>query len=344
MRSSNMRYLRGFAQLTLAAVVATAWAAPSQTAQMLRAEATRLTEAKRGSEAIEALRKAVQESPDYVEAWTDLGNLLLAVPDYPAAAKAFSGALAVKPELGVARYNLAFALRKAGDFSRAAEAYKVYLARQPDDPDAWYGMAEALRGGGDALGAAESYDKYASLEKRTDRLAWVTKAREQAAELRAAMVAKERPKAAPPPTPAPSAQAPASPPTAIPPMQITASTGLESQKPKELALAIAEIKQSHFQAALDLLKPVALSQPDDPFINAALAAAYLGLKDAPRALALYQRAAAKAPSEAQGALALGIAEAARLVGDDDTAEAALEKAAASTEPAVRAHAVARLEE
>ncbi|MBI2373252.1 MAG: tetratricopeptide repeat protein [Deltaproteobacteria bacterium] len=323
------RWLKPFGALSLAVALdaSRAVAAPSAASMMLRAEATRLNEAKRPDDAIEALKQAVQDSPDFVEAWTDLGNLLLAKPDYPAAAKAFSGALAVKPELGVARYNLAFALRKAGDLPRAAETYKVYLARQPDDADAWYGLAESLRGNGDAFGAAEAYDKYAALEKRADREAWVQKAKDQAAALRASRVDPEKRPAPVPPPPAPS----------------NPTTKRASEKPKELLLAIDDLRARRFDAALVRLKPLALTLPEDPFVATALAGAYLGAGDSKRALALYQRALEKAPPEAKGAIALGLAEAARLEGDEDAAEAALETAKQSPNATVAREASARRE-
>ena len=75
-------------------------------------EGKRLLKERRHDDAILKLEQAVKLAPAYGEAWTELGNAYLEKQDFQSAIRAFGTALDVKPEQSVARYNLAFSLRK----------------------------------------------------------------------------------------------------------------------------------------------------------------------------------------------------------------------------------------
>lgn len=209
---------------------APAQAAPSLAAKTYYDEGVRLLKERRFEDAAKALRRAVSFSPDYTEAWVDLGNAELAQGSWDAAAKAFRGALLQQADLGIARYNLAYALRKAGRFPESAEAYRAYLQATPTDADAFWGLAEALKGGGDRAAAADAFERYAELESRPDRASWRDKARAEADALRGPSPATKAAALAAAPAAAAS-PAPAAPPVAPPPAPGATAVGSTETPP-----------------------------------------------------------------------------------------------------------------
>src|SRR5262245_42308589 len=61
------------------------------------------------------------------------------------AVAAYQAALRADPDLHLARYNLAYALRRDRRHAEAEKEYAAYLRVKPDDPDAHYGLAETLK-------------------------------------------------------------------------------------------------------------------------------------------------------------------------------------------------------
>src|SRR5688572_13258114 len=106
---------------------------PSEAAITAHREGMRLAKSNLIPEAIEQLERAVKLSPAFAEAWADLGNTHLSAGAMDEAINCFEQAVKIRPDFQIARYNLAYALRKTKAHARAAEHYRVYLQRDPED-------------------------------------------------------------------------------------------------------------------------------------------------------------------------------------------------------------------
>ncbi len=316
--------------------VGVAPAALAATPVELRTQARALMEEDQPAEAAKLLEDAVRSTPDDAETWAELGNARLALQQFAPAAIAFEQSVKLAPELATAQYNLAYALRKSGKLPRAAEAYRVYLARYPTDADAHFGLGETLRGLGDNLAAAEAYEKYASTETRPDRGVWVDKARTWARDLRASEVKPVTTDA----TPHLSFASPRgetldganSAAAASPTRRVALSQGLALMKSGRFEEALVELRKAEAEAA------------QDPWVQAALGSAHLGMGEAEQAAVHYTRALVSAPAAAHAGIRMGLAESARRLGDEGraTAEYRAILADAAAPPATQEIARARL--
>ncbi len=153
-------------------------------------------------EAERSLHRSVEDDPQLVEAWNNLGIALLRQgkidgartafdraisldPAYPAAlqnagllrlgqdgrpveaAELFRRAAAADPGAAAPRVNLAIALARAG---RIAEARAVLLAARkwfPGDPDVLYHLGTVSERGGDRVRAAEAYAAFLAAAQGT---------------------------------------------------------------------------------------------------------------------------------------------------------------------------------
>lgn len=314
-------------------------------------EGKKLLKERQPDGAIEKLAQAVKLAPAYVEAWTELGNAHLEKQDFENAIGAFESALKLKPDQTVARYNLAFSLRKLGRYRPAAEQYRLYLQAKPNDSDAFYGLAESLRAAGDTMSAADAYEAYARTEKNPAQEKWVKKARDTAAELRQEGLKKAplnkpvasadpRPNARPnaPPNAAQteaqgnlhlsfSEKAPAATETKQPKTNGSARAAVASRKrPESFRAGLADLKSGDFEAALPRLVTADREMPNDPLILAAIASAHLGLENGKEAETMYQQAISLASEDAMPGLYLGLGEARRLLGKNDLALDAYQRA------------------
>src|SRR5262245_10450117 len=95
------------------------------------------------------------------------------------AAAAYRAALRADPDLHLARYNLAYALRKDRRHAEAEKECAAYLRAKPDDPDAHYGLAETLKALGRPEEARRTFERYIALEKRPGESAWVENAKKE---------------------------------------------------------------------------------------------------------------------------------------------------------------------
>jgi tetratricopeptide (TPR) repeat protein len=320
-------------------------------------EGKRLFKDHQVDEAIEKLEEAVKLAPSFGEAWTELGNAHLEKQAYQEAAGAYDRGLKAKPDQTVARYNLAFSLRKLGKHFEAAHHYRLYLQQQPNDADAHYGLAESLRAAGDKLAAAEAYEAYARAEKNPSQQKWIAKAKETAAQLRAEAKSEQKPAvaAAPPPPPPPTTPAKqdnlhlsfsSKPPETkqkpavkeetkvITKAEVTEPAKVKGVRPESFRAGLTDLQNGDYAAALPRLETADRERPNDPLILAALAGAHLGLEHGSQAEAMYQRALSSAADDAQPGLYLGLGEAQRLLGKTALAlesyRRALEHARATT--------------
>jgi tetratricopeptide (TPR) repeat protein len=93
--------------------------------------------------AVSAIKRALGENPNHVEARTLLGWIELEVRgDIDAAIKEYQKVIELRPELAETYSNLAAAQRKKGEFGRALESLNEALKRKPD-----FAAALTTRGG-----------------------------------------------------------------------------------------------------------------------------------------------------------------------------------------------------
>jgi tetratricopeptide (TPR) repeat protein len=111
--------------------------------------------------ALEPLRKAIKLDPQHFLAHLQLGDALLALEEHPAAARAFSEAIILKPDVPDARIGLADAQIKSGDLASAEQTLRTGLARQADSPELCYTLGLLLQRTGRSAEAAELLERAA---------------------------------------------------------------------------------------------------------------------------------------------------------------------------------------
>ena len=110
----------------------------------------------RFDEATTLLRAATTAAPDYAEAHSSLGVVLLETGSAAAARAAFERAVALKPGYANACTNLGNALRAEGAGDEAIAAYRKALALDPRDCQAHDGLARLCLSRGDTAAALDA--------------------------------------------------------------------------------------------------------------------------------------------------------------------------------------------
>lgn len=143
--------------LVLALIWAQAPAAPP-------AEALRLIEEGRATEAIPILEDAARKEPSSAAIQFQLGFALSAAGEDERAIAAFRRVLELQPELRAAKLNLAHLLVKTGKAAEARPLLEQCLEQQPDDAKAAWLLGRALAQMGEWRAAAEAFEKAARRE------------------------------------------------------------------------------------------------------------------------------------------------------------------------------------
>lgn len=102
-----------------------------------------------GDTVVTALRDAVREEPDRVEAWVALGRALEQRDRLPAARRAYQQAVRLAPEHPTARFLLAFVHVREGRAAAAATLLRQLLREHPDHPEALLLLGTVQREQGD---------------------------------------------------------------------------------------------------------------------------------------------------------------------------------------------------
>jgi tetratricopeptide (TPR) repeat protein len=128
-----------------------------------------------GAQSLDQLRAAVAERPNDAEAWTDLGNVLLAADDLEGAKEAYLEAIAIDYLIGDAHYGLGLAEFGRGDYAAALFAFNEVARLYPERFDGHFNRAVTLarlRRPAEAAGAFErALDEAAPEASGADRLA-----------------------------------------------------------------------------------------------------------------------------------------------------------------------------
>lgn len=128
-------------------------------------------------------KKAIAADPSYREGYTALSTHYLRQRKYSEAISLIRRAVKRDSEYGEGWYNLAYALRKSGKMAQAVKAYKTFATLDPDSADPYFGLGLAYKSMGKYADAAVAFRRYTKLEKRQDRISWVTKAEAMADEM-----------------------------------------------------------------------------------------------------------------------------------------------------------------
>ena len=92
------------------------------------------------------LERALSINPDFADAHSNLGNVLLAQGRLDEAAQCYHRALALKPDLAGAHNNLGIVLAAQGRFEEASRCFQQALARKPDFIDAYNNLGARVHG------------------------------------------------------------------------------------------------------------------------------------------------------------------------------------------------------
>jgi Flp pilus assembly protein TadD len=113
--------------------------------------------------AVDLIQRAIAMSPDYAEAYGNLGNILTAQGKIHEAIAAYQKVIAINPKLPEAHSNLGNALRENGQLTEAIAACRQAIALQPRFAKAHGNLANALKEQGKFDEAVAAYHHAISL-------------------------------------------------------------------------------------------------------------------------------------------------------------------------------------
>ena len=117
---------------------------PVKTARRLFKEADSLAEGGKLADSAMRLEKALEEDPQWFEAWNNLGSRRLTLGNFAGAAEAFRRALSIDPNISAVHANLGLSLLFLQDAAGAEVCGRKALQLEPDAPKAAYVMGLAL--------------------------------------------------------------------------------------------------------------------------------------------------------------------------------------------------------
>ena len=132
-------------------------------------------------EAVEAYQRAIELSPEWVEAHINLGVALYHQRRLEDAQNAFLAAVALDPANAICRYNLGCVYEEAGKIDEAIENLRCAIRAMPNHADAHFNLALAYEKKGDPARAREHWSLYL---KHDPRGTWAEKARTRIEQLR----------------------------------------------------------------------------------------------------------------------------------------------------------------
>ncbi|MDR1045021.1 MAG: tetratricopeptide repeat protein [Candidatus Adiutrix sp.] len=117
----------------------------------------------RAREALDLLQRFLEEAPENVRAWNDLGAILQALGQSEAAEEAFRRAVALAPDRRDSRSNLALALAAHEKWGEAREQIQKLLAENQNDDRLWIWLAKIEQSTGNPAAAADYLDRALTL-------------------------------------------------------------------------------------------------------------------------------------------------------------------------------------
>jgi Flp pilus assembly protein TadD len=115
-------------------------------------------------EAVKVFKKALQLDPEDERVHNNLGYAYALLGDEEAAGRQYLNALELNPYYHKARYNLAGLLVNQGNTREAVEQYRLIIEFKPDYSSVYLQLGRIYYNTGDPLGAADMWEKYLQLE------------------------------------------------------------------------------------------------------------------------------------------------------------------------------------
>jgi tetratricopeptide (TPR) repeat protein len=132
-------------------------------------------------EAVEAYQRVIELSPEWVEAYINLGVALYHQRRLDDAQNSFLAAVALDPSNAICRYNLGCVYEEVGMIDEAIENLRCAIRAMPNHADAHFNLALAYEKKGDPARAREHWSLYL---KHDPRGTWAEKARTRIEQLR----------------------------------------------------------------------------------------------------------------------------------------------------------------
>jgi len=111
-------------------------------------------------------RRALAVQDDIPETHSILGTLLWRQKRLAESIAAYEKALSLRPDWGIAYFNLAIPLADSGQKDRAIAALRKATSLSPDYAPAWYNLGSILHRGGQLVAAVECFTRAAELQPK----------------------------------------------------------------------------------------------------------------------------------------------------------------------------------
>ncbi|MGY5860285.1 MAG: tetratricopeptide repeat protein [Candidatus Thorarchaeota archaeon] len=115
-------------------------------------------------EAIEELRSFLENSPESIEAWYNLGYALTETEEFEEAVKAYDEALAIDNFIFEIWFNKGAVLYAMKDFEKARDCYDEALDIDDTDSEAWNNLGNCLSRLAEGPAAIEAYTRAVALD------------------------------------------------------------------------------------------------------------------------------------------------------------------------------------
>lgn len=119
----------------------------------------------RREQAIKLFEQAVENAPDYQDAWLNLGIARLQARNHEGAAEAFGHVRRISPDSPVGHAHFTNVCQLLNRYDDAVAAYEAALAAAPDNPDIWTNYARASLYAGNWTKALETANRAIGLKK-----------------------------------------------------------------------------------------------------------------------------------------------------------------------------------
>jgi tetratricopeptide (TPR) repeat protein len=151
-------------------------------------EGARLQASGKPDEALALYQRAMAADPDYLLAYQAAAPLWLSRGQDDVVIERFERITLRHPDYPFGWYTLAYAYRRAGRLEHATLAYQTCIDLRPDDAEPYFGLAMVHKKAGKPADALAAFERYAELETRPARAAYVNQARREIAALREQVV------------------------------------------------------------------------------------------------------------------------------------------------------------
>lgn len=111
-------------------------------------------------EAVDAYRRVIDLSPDWIDAHINLGVALYQLGKIDEARSAFQAAVQLDPLNGISRYNLGCVLEEQGEFAEAIDHLQRAARAMPAHPDVHFNLALAHEKRGEKKRAHDEWVLY----------------------------------------------------------------------------------------------------------------------------------------------------------------------------------------